>query len=111
MSGRGLLNVADALRDVFALRRFSDPYVKLRLGGQKKKTKVVKKNLSPVWDEEFTLYRYPTPLSIVAPLLANQSINHSHAHAQYHSKVPAKGGDTNLQVAVWVRTPSFRFAP
>lgn len=49
----------------------SDPYVKLRLGGQKKKTKVVKKNLSPVWDEEFTF------------------------------KVPAKGGDTNLQVAVW----------
>jgi hypothetical protein len=33
---------------------FSDPYVKLQLGGHKKKTKVVKKNLSPSWDEEFT---------------------------------------------------------
>lgn len=33
---------------------FSDPYVKLRLGRQRFKTKVVKKSLSPSWCEEFS---------------------------------------------------------
>lgn len=32
----------------------SDPYVKLKVNGQTKKSKVVKKNLNPHWDEEFT---------------------------------------------------------
>lgn len=32
----------------------SDPYVKLQLGKQKHKTKVVKKSLNPCWGEEFT---------------------------------------------------------
>ncbi|KAG1327432.1 C2 and GRAM domain-containing protein [Cocos nucifera] len=36
------------------LNGLSDPYVKLQLGKQRAKTKVVKKNLSPVWDEEFS---------------------------------------------------------
>ncbi|KAG8087292.1 hypothetical protein GUJ93_ZPchr0010g9308 [Zizania palustris] len=33
---------------------FSDPYVKLQLGKQRFKTKVVKKNLNPTWDQEFS---------------------------------------------------------
>lgn len=33
---------------------FSDPYVKLQLGRQRFKTKVVKMNLNPTWDQEFT---------------------------------------------------------
>ncbi|KAL6990600.1 hypothetical protein U1Q18_008717, partial [Sarracenia purpurea var. burkii] len=33
---------------------FSDPYVKLQLGRQKFRTKVVKKCLNPSWCEEFT---------------------------------------------------------
>jgi Ca2+-dependent lipid-binding protein len=33
---------------------FSDPYVKLQLGKQRFKTKVVKKNLNPAWDQEFS---------------------------------------------------------
>ncbi|RZC65921.1 hypothetical protein C5167_009611 [Papaver somniferum] len=32
---------------------FSDPYVKLQLGKQRLKTKVVKKNLNPSWNEDF----------------------------------------------------------
>ncbi|WOL12096.1 C2 and GRAM domain-containing protein [Canna indica] len=32
----------------------SDPYVKLQLGKHRAKTKVVKKNLNPLWDEEFS---------------------------------------------------------
>ena len=32
---------------------FSDPYVKLALGGTRHKSRVVKKCLSPVWDEAF----------------------------------------------------------
>lgn len=35
------------------LNGFSDPYVKLQLGKQRGKTKVVKKNLNPQWGEEF----------------------------------------------------------
>ncbi|CAL4999495.1 unnamed protein product [Urochloa decumbens] len=33
---------------------FSDPYVKLQLGKQRFKTKVVKMNLNPTWDQEFS---------------------------------------------------------
>lgn len=33
---------------------FSDPYVKLQLGKQRFKTKVVKMNLNPAWDQEFS---------------------------------------------------------
>ncbi|KAI3969441.1 hypothetical protein MKX01_020002 [Papaver californicum] len=33
---------------------FSDPYVKLQLGKQRLKTKVVKKNLNPSWNEDFS---------------------------------------------------------
>jgi len=33
---------------------FSDPYVKLQLGKQRFKTKVIKMNLNPSWDQEFS---------------------------------------------------------
>ncbi|CAD6264519.1 unnamed protein product [Miscanthus lutarioriparius] len=33
---------------------FSDPYVKLHLGKQRFKTKVIKMNLNPTWDQEFS---------------------------------------------------------
>ncbi|XP_062088055.1 C2 and GRAM domain-containing protein At1g03370 [Humulus lupulus] len=36
------------------LNGLSDPYVKLQLGKQRSKTKVVKKNLNPFWGEEFS---------------------------------------------------------
>lgn len=36
------------------LNGFSDPYVKLQLGRQRWKTKVVKKCLNPSWGEEFS---------------------------------------------------------
>lgn len=32
----------------------SDPYLRLEYGGQKKKSKIVKKTLNPVFNEEFT---------------------------------------------------------
>ncbi|TXG69815.1 hypothetical protein EZV62_004750 [Acer yangbiense] len=35
------------------LNGFSDPYVRLQLGKQRSRTKVVKKSLSPSWEEEF----------------------------------------------------------
>ncbi|KAJ6813246.1 GTPase activating protein 1-like [Iris pallida] len=41
-----------AIRDV---RMSSDPYVVLRMGKQKLKTKVIKRNVNPVWNEELTL--------------------------------------------------------
>ncbi|KAF5791483.1 putative C2 domain-containing protein [Helianthus annuus] len=40
-----------AVRDVTT----SDPYVIIRMGKQKLKTRVVKKNINPVWDEDLTL--------------------------------------------------------
>ena len=33
----------------------SDPYVVLQLGEQKYKTTIVKKNLSPIWNEDFII--------------------------------------------------------
>ncbi|CAI9282708.1 unnamed protein product [Lactuca saligna] len=40
-----------AVRDV----RTSDPYVVIQMGKQKLKTRVVKKNINPVWNETLTL--------------------------------------------------------
>ncbi|KAA8547723.1 hypothetical protein F0562_004152 [Nyssa sinensis] len=40
-----------AIRDV----RSSDPYVIVRMGKQKLKTRVVKRNLNPEWNEDLTL--------------------------------------------------------
>ncbi|KAG5528127.1 hypothetical protein RHGRI_028906 [Rhododendron griersonianum] len=40
-----------AVRDV----RSSDPYVVVRMGKQKLKTRVVKKNINPEWNEDLTL--------------------------------------------------------
>ncbi|XP_071710170.1 protein C2-DOMAIN ABA-RELATED 4-like [Rutidosis leptorrhynchoides] len=40
-----------AVRDVTT----SDPYVIIRMGKQKLKTRVVKNNINPVWDEDLTL--------------------------------------------------------
>ncbi|KAJ6838642.1 GTPase activating protein 1-like [Iris pallida] len=40
-----------AIRDV----RSSDPYVVLRMGKQKLKTRVIKKSVNPEWNEELTL--------------------------------------------------------
>lgn len=40
-----------AVRDVFT----SDPYVVIRMGKQKLKTRVIKKNVNPEWNEDLTL--------------------------------------------------------
>nr|XP_043632921.1 protein C2-DOMAIN ABA-RELATED 4-like [Erigeron canadensis] len=50
-----------AIRDL----RSSDPYVIMRMGKQKLKTKVVKKNINPVWDEDLTLSIFdPLPVKL-----------------------------------------------
>lgn len=41
-----------AVRDV----KSSDPYVIVRLGKQKLKTRIIKKSLNPEWNEDLTLY-------------------------------------------------------
>eukprot|EP00249_Psilotum_nudum_P002519 c15599_g2_i1 orf=149-403(+) len=46
MRGRNL-----AVRDIFS----SDPYVKLRLGDQEVKTRYIKSNLNPEWNEVLRL--------------------------------------------------------
>ncbi|GLJ26572.1 hypothetical protein SUGI_0515130 [Cryptomeria japonica] len=53
----GLLKVRVVKATNLAIRdlKSSDPYVVLTLGNQMVKTRVVRKNLNPVWDEELTL--------------------------------------------------------
>eukprot|EP00250_Pteridium_aquilinum_P009001 c18372_g1_i1 orf=283-774(+) len=42
----------------------SDPYVKLRIGEHEVKTRVIRKDLNPVWDEELTLATPDPPLPL-----------------------------------------------
>ncbi|THU45319.1 hypothetical protein C4D60_Mb02t16620 [Musa balbisiana] len=49
---RVLRGVNLAVRDLWS----SDPYVILKMGKQKLKTRVIKCNTNPVWNEELTLY-------------------------------------------------------
>ncbi|MFS7983315.1 putative C2 domain-containing protein [Helianthus anomalus] len=50
-----------AVRDVTT----SDPYIVIRMGKQKLKTRVVKKNVNPVWDEDLTLsIAEPQPVTL-----------------------------------------------
>ncbi|KAH9319597.1 hypothetical protein KI387_021366, partial [Taxus chinensis] len=53
----GLLKVRVAKGKNLAIRdlKSSDPYVVVSLGNQMVRTRVVRKNLNPVWDEELTL--------------------------------------------------------
>ncbi|CAL9771705.1 unnamed protein product [Musa acuminata subsp. burmannicoides] len=48
---RVLRGVNLAVRDL----RSSDPYVILKMGKQKLKTRVIKRNTNPIWNEELTL--------------------------------------------------------
>ncbi|TMW90808.1 hypothetical protein EJD97_015183 [Solanum chilense] len=49
-----------AIRDSFC----SDPYVVITMGGQKSKTRVIKENCNPVWNEELSLALYDSNLPI-----------------------------------------------
>ncbi|XP_038985637.1 C2 and GRAM domain-containing protein At1g03370-like isoform X1 [Phoenix dactylifera] len=50
-----LVHVIEARNlQALGLNGLSDAYVKLQIGKQRAKTKVVKKNLNPVWNEEFS---------------------------------------------------------
>ncbi|KAA0042318.1 protein C2-DOMAIN ABA-RELATED 11-like [Cucumis melo var. makuwa] len=55
-SGSGRLKVIVVQGKNLVIRDFrsSDPYVVVKLGKQKAKTKVIKNNLNPVWNEELT---------------------------------------------------------
>ncbi|XP_028794310.1 protein C2-DOMAIN ABA-RELATED 3-like [Neltuma alba] len=51
-----------AIRDV--IRRSSDPYVVFKMDRQQVKTRVVKQNVNPEWNEELTLYIPDPPLPV-----------------------------------------------
>ena len=66
--------VIHAARDLLAkdLNGFSDPFVRVELGGiEIAATKVKERNLNPVWNEEFLipLYDLPAPGAINSPII------------------------------------------
>ncbi|KAI3705994.1 hypothetical protein L1987_76246 [Smallanthus sonchifolius] len=49
-----------AVRDIST----SDPYIIIRMGKQKLKTRIIEMDLNPVWNEDLTLFVYDTALPI-----------------------------------------------
>ena len=41
-------------KDLFFIVGTSDPYVKIRLGKQRHKSRIIYRNLNPVWNESFS---------------------------------------------------------
>ncbi|KAM3286025.1 protein C2-DOMAIN ABA-RELATED 3 [Capsicum chacoense] len=78
-----------AIRDVTT----SDPYVIVRMGKQKLKTRVVKKNLNPEWNEELTL-------SITEPILPIKLLVYDKDTFSLDDKM----GDAELDIYPFIET-------
>ncbi|WJX32205.1 Arginase, catabolizes arginine to ornithine and urea [Trifolium repens] len=82
-----------AIRDVVS----SDPYVVIKMGKQKLKTRVVRKNLNPEWNDELTL-------SISDP--------HTPIHLQVYDKdtfsLDDKMGDADFDIGPFVEAVKMR---
>ncbi|XP_050935872.1 protein C2-DOMAIN ABA-RELATED 11 isoform X1 [Cucumis melo] len=77
-SGRLKVIVVQGKNLVIRDFRSSDPYVVVKLGKQKAKTKVIKNNLNPVWNEELTFKIDAEPtglLNFVSDSEKSQSID------------------------------------
>ena len=48
-----MCSVCVSIRDIF-LTGTSDPYVKIRLGNQRHKSRIIDRNLNPVWNESYS---------------------------------------------------------
>lgn len=62
----------------------SDPYCLLSLGSSKARTRVVKKTLSPKWNQTFRLY-------VLRPTQASQRVSYQIFHHDPCSQTPAEG--------------------
>nr|AGV54351.1 ADP-ribosylation factor GTPase-activating protein AGD11-like protein [Phaseolus vulgaris] len=84
-----------AIRDVVS----SDPYVVIKMGKQKLKTRVVKKNLNPEWNDDLTL-------SISDP--------HTPIHLQVYDKdtfsMDDKMGDADFSIVPFTEAVKMRLA-
>ncbi|KAJ4973084.1 hypothetical protein NE237_006258 [Protea cynaroides] len=76
-----------AVRDV----RSSDPYVVVKMGKQKLKTRVIKKNVNPEWNEDLTL-------SVQEPLLPIKLTVYDHDTFSKDDKM----GDAEFDIAIFV---------
>ncbi|WJX38254.1 Arginase, catabolizes arginine to ornithine and urea [Trifolium repens] len=82
-----------AIRDVVS----SDPYVVIKMGKQKLKTKVVKKNLNPEWNDELTL-------SISDP----RTPIHLHVYDKDTFSMDDKMGDAEFDIGPFVEAVKMR---
>ncbi|KAK3218445.1 hypothetical protein Dsin_012415 [Dipteronia sinensis] len=71
-----------AIRDV----RSSDPYVVVRMGKQKLKTRVVKQNVNPEWNEDLTLSVADPSLPIILSVYDRDtfSLDDKMGDAEFH---------------------------
>jgi len=83
----------------------SDPYVKLKCGGKKAKTKVVNKSLNPEWDETLQLnvesQSEPITVEVVDVRALDALLDHQAAcHAAAATAAAAAGDDYNRWAAI-----------
>ncbi|CAI9302097.1 protein C2-DOMAIN ABA-RELATED 4 [Lactuca sativa] len=84
-----------AIRDINS----SDPYIVIRMGKQKLKTRVMERDVNPVWNEDLTIFVYDPELPIKLAVLDHDffSMDDKMGDAEFHLKPFLEGLKMNLK--------------
>ncbi|PWA41489.1 C2 domain-containing protein [Artemisia annua] len=84
-----------AVRDI----NTSDPYIIIRMGAQKLRTRIMERDVNPVWNEDLTIFVYDTDLPIKLEVYDHDffSTDDKMGDAEFHIQPFVEGLKKNLK--------------